>query len=495
MPISTVAYKPVWIAPAYNPIMWSVLSNRVNSTDFKYVFDIYEVGSAAPIQRIRQRANPTGYGMIDISTLVQGYLDSSNPNSAMTQGELTIDWDNGKSYADNIFMSKKYYMKIGEEYTDANGLSGIRNGLTDTLGEPAYTVYSGNTQNGNLTTPVTAFCASMTDLEQQWQMRSTYQSGIFGGNPFDDDVNYDKNYGLAHPLNYASLEQDIYKFDNGVLSYINWSPVTSGSNYVLFGFRFQKVGVNDTILNTADVPMLTSTGFGQRTACTDTVNVTLDAKYSLVHVLTCPDKVAYLNGWTAFQPGEKLTVQGFYRGTTGCTFGAAATKESVFNILEYCEPLYPRVRLSWFNTLGGRDYMNFTMFTEKSINSTQSNYSQEQLNYSGSTPVPVVAPTTQPFGNTAVRGGNKPYAKQVETSYTIMTDWLEQEQVDLIEGLVMSPQVLAYIKDPINKQADNIPYNCTVTTTSYTTKNVRQTKLVQATINIKLAIPQNIQTL
>jgi hypothetical protein len=61
--------------------------------------------------------------------------------------------------------------------------------------------------------------------------------------------------------------------------------------------------------------------------------------------------------------------------------------------------------------------------------------------------------------------------------------------------LVKSPQVFAYIKDPNNTLADEIPYNCTVTNTSYTTKNVRQTKLVQGTMTVKLAIPQNIQTL
>jgi len=493
MPISTVAYKPVWIAPAYNPIMWSVLSNKISQTDFKYVFDIYQVGTTLPVQRIKQRPNPTGYGMIDISTLIQGYLDSSNPNAAMTQGELTIDWDNGKVYADNNLMSHKYYIKVGEEYS-INGTTILYNGITENAGEPAYLLYSGNTQFGNLTTPVTAFCASMTDLEQQWQMRSTYQSGIFGGNPFESNIIYDKNYGLAHPLNYAPLEQSLYKFDNAILSYINWSPVSSGSNYTIFGFRFQKLSANGTVISTGDVPMLTSTGFGQRTNCTDVVNTTLDAKYSLVHVIASPDKVAYLAGWTPFNPGEKLTIQGYYQ-SSGCTFGSPATLKSEFTILEYCEPLYPRVRLSWFNTLGGRDYMNFTMFTEKSISATQSSYNQEQINYSGSTPVPVVAPTTQPFGNSAVRGGMKPYAKQIETTYSIQTDWLTQEEVDLVEGLVMSPQVFAYIKDPSNTQADQIPYNCTVTTTSYATKNVRQTKLVQATINIKLAIPQNIQTL
>jgi hypothetical protein len=504
MAINTTPYKPQWISPAYNPIVWSVSSTKVNSVDFKYVFDIYEVGNATAIQRIKQRANPGGYGMIDISTLVQGYLESSNVNAATTQGELTIEYTANKVFADNNLMSKKYFVKVGEEYT-VGGVTQIYNGVTDTAGAPNFLLYSGNTQMGNTTTPVTVFCASLTDMEQQWQMKNTTQSGIFGntknsvdsGNPFNNNIIYDKNYGLAHPLNYSELEQDVYAFDNAVLSYINWSPITGGTDqYTIFGFRFKRLNAAGTVIDTTDRPMTLQYGFAQRTNCDDVITTTLDAKYALVHVLASPNKLATALGWTAIAEGETISIQGFNKAAgSGCTFGTAVTAESLFNIQEYCAPLYPRVRLSWFNTLGGRDYMNFTMFTEKTINTSQSNYAQEQLNYSGATPVPTGQLYASPYGNTMVKGGTKPYAKQADTTYSIQTDWLTQDQVDLLEGLVKSPQVLAYIKDPNNSLADDIPYNCTVTVSSYTTKNVRQTKLVQGTFTVKLAIPQNIQTL
>lgn len=500
MAINTTPYKPQWISPAYNPIVWSVSSTKINSTDFKYVFDIYEVGNPVAIQRIKQRANPGGYGMIDISTLVQGYLESSNVNAATTQGELTIEYTANRVFADNNLMSKKYFVKVGEEYT-VGGVTLIYNGVTDTSGEPNFLLYSGNTQMGNTTTPVTVFCASLQDMEQQWQMRNTTASGVFGnangGNPFNANTIYDKNWGLAHPLNFASLEQDVYQFDNTILSYLNWSPITDGTDqYTIFGFRFNRLNAAGNIINSTDRPMIQQYGFGQRVSCDDVITTTLDAKYALVHVLASPDKLATALGWTAIQPGETITIQGFNKAAgSGCTFGTAVTVESKFNIQEYCIPLYPRVRLSWFNTLGGRDYANFTMFTEKTINTSQSNYSQEQLNYSGATPVPTGQLYSAPYGNTMVKGGAKPYAKQAETMYAIQSDWLTQDQIDVLEGLVKSPQVLAYIKDANNLLADDIPYNCTVTNSSYTTKNVRQTKLVQGTFTVKLAIPQSIQTL
>jgi len=499
MAISNVSYKPVWISPAYNPIVWSVLSTKINSTDFKYVFDIYEVGISTPIQRIKQRANPTGYGMIDISTLVQGYIESSNPAAQNTQGELTIDWINGKVFADNYLMSKKYFVKVGEEYT-VNGVTSIYNGQTDTIGDPSYALYSGNTQMGAVTTPVTVFSASLEDQEQQWQMQSTFMSGIFGGNPFNYNLNYDHNLGLATALSFNELEQDVYAFDNTVLSFINWTPVTqSGQQNSIFAFRYQLYNAAGTLVDTQDMPLITANGYSQRANCDSTPST--DARYSLVHVLAGIDKLHEVFGWSS-APGYKVTIQGYSKDPQGpgCDLGSPVTKMYTFNIQEYCVPLYPRVRLSWFNTLGGRDYMNFTMFTEKTINTSQEVYYQEQLDYSGSKPVPHINNTTNiessyPVGSLAIKGGDKPFNKQAETVYALQTDWLTQEQVDLVEGLVKSPQVLAWIKDPKNQLSDVYPYDCTVTNTSYTTKNVRQTKLVQANITIKLANQQKLQNL
>ena len=78
------------------------------------------------------------------------------------------------------------------------------------------------------------------------------------------------------------------------------------------------------------------------------------------------------------------------------------------------------------------------------------------------------------------------------TSFKITTDWLTQEQTDLLEGLQMSPQVLAYIHygDAFN---NDFPYQVNVKQAAYATKNVRQTKLVQATFDVEVTLSQKIQ--
>ena len=76
-----------------------------------------------------------------------------------------------------------------------------------------------------------------------------------------------------------------------------------------------------------------------------------------------------------------------------------------------------------------------------------------------------------------------------------MTDWLTQEEVALLEGLQKSPQVMAYIHDPNNPLSEVYPYTVNVMNATYTTKNVRQTKLVQASFDIKYVMNQKIQNI
>lgn len=488
--ITNVAYKPTVRTPGYNPIIWSCQSTKVNEPNFKFVFDIYIDG--VKVNRIKQRANPAGYGMIDVSTMVQGYLDPTNPNTPLTQGETEINWNGGKLYRDNENLSRHVFLKVGEEYTYNNQLQMFQ-GTIDAPGNPNYNLYSGNTDITTLA--VRTWAASITDHEQQWNMQKTTDVGIFGGNPFDNNKNYDHGYGLANPLKFGSNTQDLYVFDKMVVSFLNWSPnVTNPQNRPIYAFRFVITSPTGTVY-TYDRPLITQYGYNQRTACDDLVTATLLPKYDIVHVLASPKDLAYaLNPGLNIGPGWKIEFAGGIKDGTTCNIIDQLTVKQTINIIEYCPPLYERVRLSWFNTLGGRDYMNFTMFNEKSINSKQEVYTQEQMNWSSSTPVPLNN-NSYIIGNLGIKGGDKPYNKQIETSYKIQTDWLTQEEVDVLEGLQKSPQVLAYIHDPNNSISDYYAYTAMVTNSSYTVKNIRQTKLYQGSFDLKLVMGQKIQNM
>lgn len=496
--IVSVSYKPTWLSPAYNPIIWSALSSKISSIDFKYVFDIYIDGIF--INRIKQRANPAGYGMIDVSTIMQGYLETNNMAAPITQGETSIDWNNGKLFQDNQYLSKHVNIKVGEEYTTpatSGAAAGtfIYNGVADVIGDPAYVLNSGNTSNTSLS--VRTWSASMEDQAQQWSMQKTTASGIFGGNPFDSNKVYDHGIGLANPLKLGSNTENVYEFDKKVISFLNWSPYPSQQARPIYGFKYKVYNASGALVQTFDRPLITQYGYGQRATASSTVSSELESRYDIVHVLASPQDVMTACDPTGvlvpnFGPGYSIHITG-HAGANG-TLTTQITKTQIVNVIEYCNPLYERVRLSWFNELGGRDYLNFTMFDEKTINTSADSYAQEQMNWSGSTPVQLLN-NSDVIKNLGVRGGNKVYNKQATTTHKIQTDWLTQEEMNLLEGLQKSPQVLAYIHSQTNTLSDDYAYTCTVKNSSYSVKNIKQTKLYQGSFDLEIAMQQKLQNL
>lgn len=104
MAISLIA-KPETISPAYNPLRFIYSSTNVNNTGFRYIFDIYESGTATKIAEYRLLPNLDGYGEQDLSKLLQNYV--------------TYDYDPNDATAAYFNATNSYYkydVKIGEEY-------------------------------------------------------------------------------------------------------------------------------------------------------------------------------------------------------------------------------------------------------------------------------------------------------------------------------------------------------------------------------------------
>jgi hypothetical protein len=519
--ITEIYYSPSYLQGAYNPIVWSVNSDKILETDFKYVFDVYIDGIYQT--RLKQRPNPSGAGMIDVSTLVQGYLVEGPPNGPWTQGETTINPAVGHAYCDNGTLSVHVSLKVGEEYSVGGGGLIIYNGTTDSPGTPSYNLRSNSVNFGANLLPVHVWPSSVEYQLQQWGMSNqTQYSGAYGQNPINlksyDWGNAYYVYGnLGWPLNYLSrtrmspygptiygIKTDAYAFDRMTLSYVNWTSYAPDDNLTtIYSFKFTFADEAGDIQASIDLPVSQVTGCGPRTICSTPIAAKqLDSKYDIIHVIAGPDQVAELiQYWDPSLvpyvpvPGHTLSIQGYMNALNDpldCTSGDPITSKTVITVKEWCESnLYKRVRLSWLNDLGGRDYMNFTQFLEKELNTTNDSYTQEQINWSETTPVPVGV--TDPSGYLMVQGGTKVYNKMANTQWTIQTDWLTQDQVNLLEGLAKSPQVLAYIHEEGNEFSDYSPYPVTITDTKYSVKNVRQNKLTQGEFTIALTIPQKLQ--
>jgi hypothetical protein len=327
-----------------------------------------------------------------------------------------------------------------------------------------------------------------------------YNSGGYGILP-SQTITYDwgdalLNSTLAYPLNHATLNQKVYFKDVNVLSYINWTqyPNILDDSYIAFMLLSYYDQYGNPIVTNFPIGADSTTGFNQKYNCLTTVTTQLSHQFDILHAQCQLDSLMnYINSnlGTSYvmAAGEYIEVQMYnHAPNNGCVEYQPITQKSRFTMIEDCDTLYTRVRLSWLNDLGGRDYMNFTAFMEKETKTTNSNYYQETMDWAGYTPV---TPNVNYANyNLQTKGGDIIYNKQAMTSFVLNTDWLTQNEVNLLEGLQKSSNVIAYFNDtPYNQYA---PQSVHIGQASYKTKNVKQVKMVQAEFEIMLNHVQKI---
>jgi len=484
--ITTINYAPSYLQGVYNPIIWSVTSDEIAQPNFSYVFDVYINGTFEI--RLKVKPNPSGAGMIDVSQICQAYLKND------IIPETTIDTTTyAFLFADNTNSSLHLLVKVGEEY------GGIIYDGNGTVGEPDYNLWA-NTIQDKFDIPVHVWNSSLPFQQQQDGMSMGISaSGGYGKLP-SRAKSYDWgdaliNQTLAYPLSYNTLKQNVYYDDMNVLSFINWSqyPNDLDDSYMAFIF-LNYFDENGNLIEGLPIEISSTTGFNQKGVCSDVITTQLDAEFDILHVqcrLASLMEILniYVGGSYVMTPGQFFEIQMYnHVSNAGCAENQPLTQISRFTMLEDCDNLYTRVRLSWLNELGGRDYMNFTAFMEKETSTTNSNYYQETMNWSGLTPV--TANVNNPNFNLQTKGGDVIYNKQASTSWTLNTDWLTQDEVNLLEGLQKSSNVIAYFNDTAYNQY--APQSVRIGQTSYKTKNVKQVKLVQGEFEIFLNQVQKI---
>jgi hypothetical protein len=484
--ITQINYAPSYLQGTYNPIIWSVTSDEIAQPNFSYVFDVYINGTFEI--RLKVKPNPSGAGMVDISQICQAYLKNDRIPETVINTTTFFHL-----FADNTNSSLHLFLKVGEEYGGT-----IYDG-SGTAGEPAYNLWARTIQN-HFNIPVHVWNSSLEFRLQQDGMSNGYlYSGGYGLLP-SQTITYDwgeaiNNNKLAYPLSYAPLKQKVYYTDLNVLSFINWTqyPNDLDDSYMAFCVLSYYDKFGNPIVSNLPISIDSGSGYLQKNQCSDVVTTQLDAEFDIIHVqcrLASLIEIINSKGYSyTMSEGEYIEVQMYNHAVgNGCLENLPLTQISRFTMLEDCDTLYTRVRLSWLNDLGGRDYMNFTAFMEKDTTTTNDNYYQESMNWSALKPV--TENVTNPNFNLQTKGGEVIYNKQAMTSWTLNTDWLTQDEVNLLEGLQKSSNVIAYFND--NAYNVLVPYSVRIGQTSYKTKNIKQVKLVQGEFEIFLNQTQKI---
>jgi hypothetical protein len=149
-------------------------------------------------------------------------------------------------------------------------------------------------------------------------------------------------------------------------------------------------------------------------------------------------------------------------------------QDSKSSSLTSCKGFKTR-RLAWRNSLGCYDYFNFKKKSTQRIEVNRNNYSSIMGRFNGS----------KWYYNNTMRG-NKTRQVTAVLKETLNTDWITEQDANLLEKLIMSTDV--YIVENIDTTYTE---PVMITDTSFVKKTVANDKLIQYTIQIEYANPIN----
>ena len=217
------------LMPAYNPIKFIYDSSNNNLQGFKYIFDIYESGTANKIAEYRVMPTyGTGYGEIDLSKLLQA--------------QVSYDLNLTNTSAYNATNSHyKYDVKVGEEYltTTSYSLPLTQNGVNVQI-NVVNTFVAGDQINITQNPPG---ATANPNLEGLFTVLSVGVGFLVVSSPWATVT----ATGLGGAITYAdgrkTVTRDIitainnFVF-NGAIRWVEW-PAYDYNDYMLNGFQDQ----------------------------------------------------------------------------------------------------------------------------------------------------------------------------------------------------------------------------------------------------------------
>ena len=174
---------------------------------------------------------------------------------------------------------------------------------------------------------------------------------------------------------------------------------------------------------------------------------------------------------SAFSNWAYYTIQGFDEA------GTPVARTAVYTFIKQdgsCKGFKVR-RLAWRNSVGGYDYYNFKKKSTQTVEVQQDNYSTMLGTFNGS---------RWRYNNT--QRGKKTRQTTAILKETLNTDWITEQDANLLEKLIMSTDVY------IVENADTTYTEAVmITDSSFVRKTVANDRKIQYTINIEYANPLN----
>ena len=220
--------------------------------------------------------------------------------------------------------------------------------------------------------------------------------------------------------------------DFGVLNFLNgqFSSTTTNTslNPQMRSIRIRLYNSSNTLLNTIDYPLNTSTGG----SVANNLNAMIPRMYDGIFANRMINGIQSVGiGFNNIEIKNGLqTGTSYYEVFAINSVGTRKSEIITIQLTdEDCKGL-ETIRLAYVNTLGTWDYFNFYKKSTRKSEINRSYYRSNYGDYTGST-----------YIQSSVEGGKRSFATNVEEVIEANTDFLTEEEVEFLKELFISSQV------------------------------------------------------
>jgi hypothetical protein len=487
---TAVEHQPQGLNPVYNENIVVLSSPNKQSTNFKWLVDIYinEVvvsgETSTKITSLVILPNPQGYGIIDVHRHIENYITNDFDYSDKEIAHKTLD-NNRRWWIDVTESFENPTFRFDDNGYNAGSGSGSLTFLSFTDKHPfivgdAITII----QDLGATNPSYDGPTTVTAIVSDYEFKVNKSFGV--STPPEGGIAF-LTSGTTRTIYQPAIVNNKYWSWNGVLGFNefrSWNP----GQYNLFPSSTKAVLTNTPSIYTVGsnsnhwVLGYSSTGdntgivfksnngefwFSIGTSAATSGNKIAKAKVGPKDIADTSSLATVLSGSFPII-GTNTTEYDYYFTTGNPSIGVTRTSEiKTIKIEDPCGK-YEDVELFFLDRLGSYIPFTFNKVSRTNKSVSRNNYYQNFGTFNGTS-----------WGYESTDRGTTTYDMVTTERITCTSDWLTTEQVDLVDIMLRSPDV--YYRNPSTGDMMAI----TITTSSYEKKKTVQDKLINYTITFE----------
>lgn len=478
---TTLKVSPSALNPTYNETIFVLESPNIVQENFKWVVEIWIDGlpNATGTNKITTLVilpNPEGFGVIDVQRHIENYISSTfYPADLDTTSVAPESFRNWSLDITEVFENYVYNFEVNN---DDSGDVAFQNAGTDHFFEIGDEVTilqdTGATHpsyDGASTVIRTGSTTSIT-IDKPFITPTPAEPGTATGNKIVEVHQVDASNFEYRSFNGVINFADFNTFDYTVYNMETANPTAKFLTNVPDNYELRRNdplwinGYSDSRTYN-NLNIVTDNGDFLITPIVPTPQFKdtfiLQAKIGHPDLLNSTSTVFVISGAEPMVDDNTtfITAQAMSGGTP------VGEVKSV-TITDKCSK-YENIKLFFLDRLGSYIPLNFDRVSKTNVTNERSNYKQNYGNYDS------VANT---WGYTSYARGTTTYDISSKKSITCISDWLTDEQVQLVQILLNSPEVY-YIDEAGVYRA------ITITTNSYEEKKRVSDKLLNYTITFE----------